>query len=215
MATDKQIEANRLNALKSTGPKSLSGKAVVRMNGATHGLSAKDVVLAGEDEPAFLALAGAFYSDHRPIGKLQQLLVERMICAFWKLRPLGRIETEIFDHQACSDYVVNQIHRRNFGDDDDYDDEDEDGDNQNASPDPAPPPTPPAVLPRDITHGLSFMRGANDLAKLSRYEVRIERSFYKALHELQRLQAVDAGQSVPPPAVIDVDLGIDFEPGPD
>ena len=40
MATMKQIEANRQNALKSTGPKSVEGKAVSRLNAVTHSLSA-------------------------------------------------------------------------------------------------------------------------------------------------------------------------------
>ena len=60
------------------------------------------------------------------------------------------------------------------------------------------------------TLGRTFIRdadGANAFSKLSRYETAIERSLYKALHELQRLQAARrAGGSAPPPAVIDVDV---------
>lgn len=44
------------------------------------------------------------------------------------------------------------------------------------------------------------------LTKLSRYEVAIERSLYKALHELQRLQAARADQAVRAPAVLDVNV---------
>ena len=40
--------------------------------------------------------------------------------------------------------------------------------------------------------------------KFIRYEASIERGFYKALHELQRLQAIRNGQDVPPPAALDV-----------
>jgi hypothetical protein len=58
--------------------------------------------------------------------------------------------------------------------------------------------------------GRTFIRDtdkANAFSKLSRYETAIERSLYKALHELQRLQAARiAGGSVPPPAAIDVDV---------
>ena len=36
----------------------------------------------------------------------------------------------------------------------------------------------------------------------------LERSLYKALHELQRLQAARAGQAVPPPEAADVDISI-------
>lgn len=45
---------------------------------------------------------------------------------------------------------------------------------------------------------------ARDLEPLARYETTLERSLYKALHELQRLQAVRAGNAVPPPVAVDV-----------
>ena len=49
--------------------------------------------------------------------------------------------------------------------------------------------------------------GANAFSKLSRYETTIERRFYRALHELQRLQAArHAGGSVAPPVAVDVDV---------
>jgi hypothetical protein len=50
-------------------------------------------------------------------------------------------------------------------------------------------------------HGDRFTR-------LFRYETTLERSLYKALHELQRLQAARAGQPVSPPAVVDVDVSV-------
>jgi hypothetical protein len=60
------------------------------------------------------------------------------------------------------------------------------------------------------TLGRTFVRDAdkaNAFSKLSRYEAAIERSLYKALHELQRLQAARrADGDVPPPADIDVDV---------
>ena len=43
-------------------------------------------------------------------------------------------------------------------------------------------------------------------SQLSRYEVTLERSLYKALHELQRLQAARDGQVVPLPVVVDVSV---------
>ena len=41
---------------------------------------------------------------------------------------------------------------------------------------------------------------------LSRYEVTLERGMYKALHELQRLQAARQGQPVPLPEAVDVEV---------
>ncbi len=60
------------------------------------------------------------------------------------------------------------------------------------------------------TLGRTFIRDANKanaFSKLSRYETTIERSLYKALHELQRLQAArGAGGNVYPPVAVDVDI---------
>ena len=46
MATEKQFEANRLNAQKSTGPRTPEGRAAVRLNGVKHGLTAETIVLS-------------------------------------------------------------------------------------------------------------------------------------------------------------------------
>lgn len=50
--------------------------------------------------------------------------------------------------------------------------------------------------------------GREKMAVLSRYEATIERSLYKALHELQRLQAARQGKTVSPPQAMDVDVSI-------
>ena len=47
----------------------------------------------------------------------------------------------------------------------------------------------------------------NAFSKLSRYETAIEGRFYKAYHELQRLQAAHCTEgNVAPPVAIDVDV---------
>ena len=46
--------------------------------------------------------------------------------------------------------------------------------------------------------------GSDSYGKFIRYEASIERGLYKALHELQRLQAARNGQVVPLPAAVDV-----------
>ena len=42
--------------------------------------------------------------------------------------------------------------------------------------------------------------------KLIRYEAAIERGIYKALHELQRIQAARMGEKPPAPVAVDVDI---------
>jgi len=48
MASEAQIRANRLNALKSTGPKTPCGKSMMRRNAFAHGMTAAHVVLFDE-----------------------------------------------------------------------------------------------------------------------------------------------------------------------
>jgi len=66
--------------------------------------------------------------------------------------------------------------------------------------------------------GRTFIRDAdkaNAFSKLSRYETTIERSLYRALHELQRLQAARRPEgSIPPPAALDVDISGILGDGP-
>jgi hypothetical protein len=60
------------------------------------------------------------------------------------------------------------------------------------------------------TLGQTFVRDANKanaFSKLSRYETAPERSRYKALHELQRLQAARSSKgNISPPIALDVDV---------
>ena len=64
----------------------------------------------------------------------------------------------------------------------------------------------------DYSLGLAFIQdanGANAFSKLSRYETTIERGLYKALHELQRLQAARRAEAnVVPPHAVDVNVDV-------
>jgi len=62
----KQVMANRVNALKSTGPKSDRGKASSAQNARRHGLLAKAVIAGSEDEKAFLDLIKALGAESAP-----------------------------------------------------------------------------------------------------------------------------------------------------
>ena len=96
MTSDKKAEANRRNALKSTGPKTPEGKAAVRHNAVKHGLLSQDILLPGEDETALRELGERLKIELRPEGELENLLVERIVAAHWRLRRLGRVEAGIF-----------------------------------------------------------------------------------------------------------------------
>jgi hypothetical protein len=96
MTSEKQAQANRRNALKSTGPKTPEGKTAVRHNARKHGLLSTDILLPGEDEAALMELGERLRDELQPVGELESLLVERIISSTWRLQRLGRVEAGIF-----------------------------------------------------------------------------------------------------------------------
>ena len=93
MATEKQIQANRNNAKKSTGPRTEQGKSRASQNALKHGLLARDAVLPGEDSADYEAQIAALEADIQPEGALEQELVRQLADAQWRMRRLARIES--------------------------------------------------------------------------------------------------------------------------
>ena len=92
MASTEQIKANRLNALKSTGPRTAKGKARSSRNALTHGLTAQEIVIPGEDPAAYQAFRQQLIDDLQPNGSCELDLVERLAATFWRLRRIPRFE---------------------------------------------------------------------------------------------------------------------------
>ncbi len=78
MTTFKQIEANRRNALKSTGPTSAQGKQRSRANAVRHGLTAETVIGALEDAEDYKAFEGAVIADYDAQSAVERELVLRL-----------------------------------------------------------------------------------------------------------------------------------------
>ena len=97
MTSERQIAANRANALHSTGPKTPEGKAAVRHNALRHGLLARDVVLREEDLDAFEDLLDQVRAELSPVGRIEELLVDRIVNIMWRLGRSARMETALFD----------------------------------------------------------------------------------------------------------------------
>jgi len=81
MTSDNKAEANRRNALKSTGPKTLEGKSAGLHNALRHGLLSQEVLLPREDAAALKELGEHLTDELRPVGELERLLVDRIIAA--------------------------------------------------------------------------------------------------------------------------------------
>src|SRR2546425_12988905 len=102
MATLKQIESNRRNALKSTGPKTPAGKAAVSMNSLRHGLRARTVVLPGENREEFNQLCDDLERDWRPKSRTAQFYLEQMAVSQWKLTRMEVGEAGIFKETVAA-----------------------------------------------------------------------------------------------------------------
>lgn len=97
MVSNKQLEANRKNALNSTGPKTVEGKLVSSRNSIKHGLLARDAVIKNEDEEMFNDFRDCMMEDLAPSGPLETSLAERIVIGFWKLRRVTWLEKEYYN----------------------------------------------------------------------------------------------------------------------
>jgi hypothetical protein len=178
MASDKQIAANRRNAQSSTGPKTAAGKAMSSRNATTHGLLARDSVAYGERIDDLQHLRQVYLDQYQPATPAEEFLVHQLSSAHWRLQRIERIEAGLFDT------LITEADRARLS----QEDEDEE------------PPSGADLFDSNSDHfGRAFLRdckNAASLAILNRYENSFRRAYYKALHELDRLQAP---QPPPPP----------------
>jgi hypothetical protein len=170
MASQKQIDANRANAQRSTGPKTPEGKAASSLNALKHGLTAELAVIPGEDPDAFDESARSFFDHLQPVGPLETQLVEQIVTASWRLARLRGFETGLFTLRLIDEEKWIDEHYTGLTTQD------------------------------RLAHVFQDDCGRRDaFTTLARYETRVERAFYRALHELQRLQAARADSPAPSP----------------
>ena len=100
MTSFRQIEANRRNSLKSTGPKTEAGKESSRRNAVRHGLTAETVIGALEDAEDYQAFEAAVIADYDVQSAVERELVLRLASLLWRLRRATTIETGLFEIQA-------------------------------------------------------------------------------------------------------------------
>ena len=100
MTSYRQIEANRRNALRSTGPRTDAGKQVSRRNAVRHGLTAETVIGALEDAEDYKAFEVAILADYDAQSAVERELVLRLASILWRLRRANAMETGLFEIQA-------------------------------------------------------------------------------------------------------------------
>jgi hypothetical protein len=96
MSTLKQLEANRLNAQKSTGPTSSGGKAAVRFNALKSGIHAQSQVIPGEDPAALALLTAEYYDRYQPATPEVRALVDALVTAEWLQRRFRTLEAQLW-----------------------------------------------------------------------------------------------------------------------
>jgi hypothetical protein len=159
MSSDLKSETARINGAKSHGPVTPEGKARSSANSRRHGLTAS-VLIDGESDEHFQLLLTDFMDQFQPQTGVETDLVEVMAIARWRLRRLLAIETNLFE--------IEMVRRRKQIDAD--------------------------FTGMDHEDRLAFAfqkmsDNGNSLSLLIRYEGSINRSYDKALKQLQQLQS--------------------------
>ena len=171
MATEAQVLANRLNAQKSTGPRTEAGKAGGSQNAGTHGLLSRKTVIPGEDPGQVETYRAPVLAELPPAGGPEA-------------GPGGaggradHLQAEVFDTllaRESTPYAKRCLAHLYFGSENGPD-------------------------PRDSALGrivISDFRCAKVLERLGLYERRIEQGLYRTLDELEKLRQL---RSAEPPA---------------
>ena len=103
--------ANRLNALKSTGPRTPEGKAKSALNALKHGLCSTAALLSNESEDLFNAHREGYIAHFAPTGTVQLDLVDQIVAASWRLRRALAMETAAYEREMvrrapeCEDFT--------------------------------------------------------------------------------------------------------------
>jgi hypothetical protein len=115
MMTDKQLEANRQNALQSTGPKTPEGVEGCKMNAVRHGLRALETVVPGENPDDWEAHRNEIAADLDPHGAVEAALAEQVAAKLWRLGRVVRHEGDLIANAQDPDEMAQaheKVHRR-------------------------------------------------------------------------------------------------------
>jgi hypothetical protein len=183
MASRTQIDANRVNAKKSTGPKTVEGKAAASQNAFKHGLFVKRAVVRDESQQEYDRHREALSAEYKPVGETESIVAERLVNLTWRLERAQRMQNQSVDYLGIEEL---RKYRADF-----FAERYQMATGVSMQ---------EAGVPAD--HLLLGRLAAIDwfncrvLDRMMMYERRIENSMYKALSELRRLQKMrKAGQT--------------------
>jgi hypothetical protein len=174
------------SAKRGGGPRSREGKARVSLNALRHGLtSLRPQLLEWESAAQFRALAEALIEELRPDGVIQAILVDRIVWCAWRLRRAARVEQLLLTGGSFEPKLVEArwVESRDAED---------------------PPASEPEASAeqlereRERREADAMTQYGRDAGLLTRYEISIERSMYRALWELRELQKCGPEPKRPP-----------------
>jgi hypothetical protein len=190
MASERQIEANRENAKKSTGPRTVEGKEAVSGNAIKHGLTAsKRVVILDESAEQFERLHSGLQAETVTGTELERGLIDEVAAAMWRLRRAARIERDMMEEdirKALWNERYNTRKREKY-----RASLIEQGDADLAPVLAGTPPDPNDPLRKKVLLGEQVRERLikdDGYAKLGRYEVQLRRGLYQAVRELRMLR---------------------------
>jgi hypothetical protein len=166
-----------MTEINKGGVKTEEGKAISKMNALKHGLLSREVLLEGDDQNQFQLLRTKLNNELIPVGMFEELLVDRIVSGFWRLKRALNVEKNTMDWYISDKEMIVLMH------------ESEEQTNR-----------------KQIKNTLSN----ETIENILRYEITIERGIFRALHELERLQAKRNGKEVELPSVLDISVGGSF-----
>ena len=190
MATQAQIEANRRNARKSTGPRTAAGKAASSRNRLLHGLRANKHILLDEDPAEFLLLLQDHLDRFQPVGPSEEKLVLRIAADQWRLDRAIPMEAGIYRNRLHRVAQKDELRQNLYNIKVKY--AAEEG-----------KPAPPPFIPSDERDLLARAfdvdcEAANSIAKFARYQASIQHTIDRSLRQLQKYQAARHASSPDP-----------------
>jgi len=108
MATERQIHANRLNAQRSTGPRTEEGKARSRLNALRSGIDSNSILLPGEDPAQVQQLQIEYYDHHQPVTPDERDTLDSVVHAVCLMRRLRTLDAQLTKHEMDSIPDLNQ-----------------------------------------------------------------------------------------------------------
>jgi hypothetical protein len=90
--TEAQIAANRINALSSTGPRTIEGKARTSQNALSSGLFSKRDFVRSEETPEYTEIRDTLWADLHPATLMEKIQTAEIVSATWRLRRCAALE---------------------------------------------------------------------------------------------------------------------------